>query len=158
MHLRARGACPEAQAQADRFVAADLPDANELTVGVMALVAQHEREAIAKRTREALQVARGRGKRLGIPNGATALRLAGKGNQAAVRTVVDLADAHARNLEPVVSALNSEGIRSLSALADALNGRGMLTPRGGRWHKSSVRNLLMRLEHPYRDRVPNIQA
>jgi hypothetical protein len=24
--------------------------------------------------------------------------------------------------------------------------RGMLTPRGGRWHKSSVRNLIARLE------------
>src|SRR5690348_8390870 len=37
-----------------RFVAADMPDANELTVGVMALVAQQEREAISLRTREAL--------------------------------------------------------------------------------------------------------
>jgi hypothetical protein len=53
---------------------------------------------------------------------------------------------HARNLEPVVAALRLEGITSLGALADALNARGMLTPRGGRWHKSSVRNLLGRLE------------
>lgn len=50
-----------------RFVAADMPDANELTVGVMALIAQHEREAIAKRTREALQAARARGRVLGNP-------------------------------------------------------------------------------------------
>ena len=33
-----------------RFVAADIPDANELTVGIMALVAQQEREAISRRT------------------------------------------------------------------------------------------------------------
>src|SRR5690606_21557632 len=33
-----------------RFVAVDMPDANELTVGIMALVAEQEREAISKRT------------------------------------------------------------------------------------------------------------
>jgi DNA invertase Pin-like site-specific DNA recombinase len=40
------------------FVAADMPDANKLAVGVMALVAQQEREAISRRTREALAAAR----------------------------------------------------------------------------------------------------
>jgi hypothetical protein len=48
-----------------RFAAVDLPEANELTVGIMALVAQAEREAISKRTKEALAVARSRGVRLG---------------------------------------------------------------------------------------------
>ena len=33
----------------------------------------------------------------------------------------------------------------VKALAQALNERGMLTPRGGRWHKSSVRNLMTRI-------------
>jgi hypothetical protein len=35
-----------------RFVAADMPEANDLTVGIMALVAEQEREAISRRTRE----------------------------------------------------------------------------------------------------------
>jgi len=52
-----------------RFAAVDLPEANDLTVGIMALVAQQEREAISKRTKEALAVARSRGVRLGNPNG-----------------------------------------------------------------------------------------
>jgi hypothetical protein len=37
-----------------RFVAADIPEVNDLTVGIMALVAEQEREAISRRTREAL--------------------------------------------------------------------------------------------------------
>ena len=65
------------------FLAVDLPEANDLTVGIMALVAQQEREAISKRTKEALAVARSRGVRLGNPNGAAALKRAGKGRCAA---------------------------------------------------------------------------
>ena len=129
-----------------KFVAADMPDANDLTVGIMALVAQQEREAISKRTKEALAAAKARGTKLGNPNGAAALRRAGKGNRAGVAKIQAIANQHAANLAPVVQSLRSENIISLGAIADALNQRGMLTPRGGRWHKSSVRNLLARLD------------
>jgi DNA invertase Pin-like site-specific DNA recombinase len=44
-----------------RFRAVDLPEANDLTVGIMALVAAAEREAISRRTKEALAVAKVRG-------------------------------------------------------------------------------------------------
>ncbi|PMQ02966.1 DNA-invertase [Dyella sp. AD56] len=130
-----------------RFVAADMPDANDLTVGIMALVAQQEREAISRRTKEALAAAKARGVCLGNPNGASALMRAAKGNSASVAVIRLGADSHARNLHPVIEALAAEGIKSLGAVAEALNGRGMLTPRGGRWHKSSVRNLLDRLRN-----------
>ena len=129
-----------------RFIAADMPDANDLTVGIMALVAQQEREAISKRTKEALAAAKARGTKLGNPNGAAALRRAGKGNVAGLRAIQANADAHAADLASVVSVLRSDGIIKLGGMAAALNQRGMLTPRGGRWHKSSVRNLLARLE------------
>lgn len=129
-----------------RFVAADMPDANELTVGIMALVAQQEREAISRRTKEALTAAKERGRKLGNPNGAKALQRAAKGNAAALAAIRNRADTHANQLRPVLAQLEAEGIRSLGAIASALNGREMLTPRGGAWHKSSVRNLLARLD------------
>lgn len=131
-----------------KFVAADMPEANDLTVGIMALVAQQEREAISRRTKEALSAARARGVRLGNPNGAAALRRAEKGNQAALATLQAQADEHARNLAPVIEALKAEGHTSLGAIASELNRRGMLTPRGGQWYKTSVKNLLARLQQP----------
>jgi DNA invertase Pin-like site-specific DNA recombinase len=60
----------------------DRPEANDFTVGIMALVAQAEREAISKRTHEVLSVARCRGVRLVNPNGAAVLKRPRKGAQA----------------------------------------------------------------------------
>jgi DNA invertase Pin-like site-specific DNA recombinase len=128
-----------------KFVAADLPQANNLTIGIMALVAQQEAEAISKRTREALQAAKRNGKVLGNPNGASALRRADKGNTAALSAIKAKADSHASNLLPVLESLKAEGITSLGGIANALNARGMLTPRGGIWHKTSVSNLMARI-------------
>src|SRR6476660_4456978 len=52
-----------------KFVAADMPEANEMVVGIMALVAQAERRMISERTKAALKAAKARGKRLGKPKG-----------------------------------------------------------------------------------------
>jgi DNA invertase Pin-like site-specific DNA recombinase len=128
-----------------RFVAADMPDANELTVGIMALVAQAERKAISTRTRDALQAAKARGQQLGNPNGAAAFRRAGKGNTAALEAVRAGATDRAMGLLPVILRLRQGGVTSLGGIAVALNTDGILTARGGRWHASSVRNLLTRL-------------
>ena len=50
-----------------RFVAADMPEANETLVGIMAMIAQAERKMISDRTKAALAAAKARGKRLGTP-------------------------------------------------------------------------------------------
>ena len=127
------------------FVATDLPDANRLTVGIMALIAEQEREAISKRTKDALQEAKKRGQKLGNPNGASALRRANKGNSASLTVIKANADKHATPLKSVIEFLASEGIVSLGAIATALNDRSMKTVRGGAWHKTSVSNLVRRL-------------
>ncbi|MBX7135392.1 MAG: recombinase family protein [Fimbriimonadaceae bacterium] len=139
-----------------RFMAADIPDANDLTIGVMAVIAQAEREAISKRTTEALDsikrslqttgahtsIRSGRViRRLGNPNGVAAILRANHGNLPAVEANKSRADQRANDLAPVIESMMPA---SLSFLAAALNERGILTPRGGRWHPSSVRNLLQR--------------
>jgi DNA invertase Pin-like site-specific DNA recombinase len=127
-----------------RFVAVDIPEANDLTVGIMALVAQAEREAISRRTKEALAVAKARGVKLGNPNGAASLRRAGKGGVALRKAVSANADRFAAELEPVLRDIRAEGHVSLRAMAAELNRRGMQTRRGGVWQVSNVKNLVAR--------------
>ena len=128
-----------------RFVAVDMPEANDLTVGIMALVAQAEREAISRRTKEALAVARERGVKLGNPNGAASLRRAGKVGVALSSAVSANADAFAADLAAVVADIRSAGTVSLRAIAAELALSGIRTRRGGRWQVSNVRGLLGRL-------------
>lgn len=70
-----------------RFVAVDLPEANNVTVGTVALVVLAECKAILRCKTEAPAMAKARGVKLGYPNGAASLRRAGKGG-AALCTVV----------------------------------------------------------------------
>ncbi|MEZ5913472.1 MAG: recombinase family protein [Paracoccaceae bacterium] len=128
-----------------RFVACDMPEANSLSVGIMAVVAEAEREAISRRTREALAAAKARGVRLGNPNGAEALRRAGKGGVALRARVSANADAFAATLAPVIAAIRADGHTSLRAIAAQLTARGIRTRRGGRWHVSNVSGLLARM-------------
>jgi DNA invertase Pin-like site-specific DNA recombinase len=128
-----------------RFLAVDMPEANDLTVGIMALVAQAEREAISRRTKEALAVAKARGIKLGNPNGAEALRRAGKGAVALRAAVSANAERFAVELAPVLADIRAEGHVSLRVMAAELNRRGMQTRRGAMWSVSNVRNLVGRI-------------
>src|SRR5262245_42795789 len=112
------------------FVAADLPEANTMTVGVMAVVAQHEREAISQRTKAALAAAKARGKRLGgfraaAPNIALYQR---HGVAAACERAMHAAEER----RDVIEALQREGL-SLNAIAARLNADSVRSSRGGAW-------------------------
>lgn len=129
-----------------KFIAADMPEANELTVHILAAVAQAERKAISTRTRDALRAAKARGQKLGNPNGAASLRRAGKGNGAALAAVKAGAESRAQELAGEIAAVRASGAQSLREIAERLNERHIEAPRGGSWHPSGVRRLLARLE------------
>ena len=126
------------------FVAADMPEANEMVVGIMAVIAQGERKLISQRTKAALQAAKRRGVKLGNPNGAAHLH--GLGNKAAVRKVREDAVARADSLRSIVEDVRAGGVTSVRGIAEEMNRRGILTPRGAGWHPTSVGRLLERLE------------
>jgi DNA invertase Pin-like site-specific DNA recombinase len=119
------------------FVAVDNPHANKLTVHILAAVAQHERELIAQRTRDALQAAKARGTKLGNPKLAAARKSAIKGNQAA-------ATRYAANVLPVIREIQASGITTLRGVARALTARGIPTARGGQWSPVQVNDILRR--------------
>jgi DNA invertase Pin-like site-specific DNA recombinase len=120
------------------FIAVDNPHANKLTVHILAAVAQHERELIAQRTRDALQAAKARGKKLGNPNLAAARKRAVEGNRAS-------AARYATNVLPVIREIQASGIKSLRGVARALTARGVATARGGTWTPVQVSDILRRV-------------
>lgn len=141
------------------FVCADMPNANTLTIGIMALIAQEERKMISKRTKDALAAAKKRGTKLGgrrrkiIGKDAKGKPIYGdvakgsvEGRAAAVRAITARADARAADLAPTIEDIRVSGATSLNAIAAALVERGITTPRGkAAWSATQVANLLARL-------------
>jgi hypothetical protein len=114
------------------FVAADNPHANKLMVHLLAAFAEHEREQISQRTKDALAAAKTRGIRLGR-NGAD--RLAPTYRTEAVE--------RARQLAPLLTELKGAGM-SARRMAAELTTRGIATPSGGRWHAQTVLRMIDR--------------
>jgi hypothetical protein len=52
----------------------------------------------------------------------------------------------AANVVPIIRDVQRAGLKSYRAIAEALNARGVQTPRGGQWHASTVRDALQRVE------------
>jgi hypothetical protein len=116
-------------------------DADPFMLHIYAAFAEKERALILERTREALARKKAQGAVLG---NRTNLAEA----QAKVRQLRRRAAAFARNVLPVVREIQQAGTRDMRGIAAALNARGVRTARGGAWHQSNVRNLLLRGDAP----------
>ena len=121
------------------FIAADMPQANRLTIHVLAAVAEHERELISKRTKVALAEAKRRGTRLGNPRIHEARPLA----LAAIR-----AKQPAQEIMDLMRGWRGQG-KTLRTIADGLNRLNVTPARGRQWYASSVRNQLLSAEREH---------
>jgi DNA invertase Pin-like site-specific DNA recombinase len=125
-----------------RFVAADMPEANEMLVGLMAVIAQAERRMISQRTKDALAAAKRRGKQLGglrsnlVPLTPEAIALSVKIRQ-------DRSRSRANDLKPIIADIKTSGVTSLGGIARALMERRIPTARGGKtWTAMQVRRVI----------------
>ncbi len=126
------------------FICCDMPSANRLTVGIMAMVAEEEARMISQRTKAALGAAKARGIKLGRPNLTQhASRL---GAIASVKVRADRARQRAHDLRPVVAQLHERGIVRPTDIAFALNDQQVPATRGGQWRAGQVQRLLIQLQ------------
>jgi DNA invertase Pin-like site-specific DNA recombinase len=119
------------------FVCVDMPEANALTIGIMAIFAQQEREMISKRTKEALKAKK---ERTGEwRKGKITAETHAKGQQAIKNKAANNQNTtRARNY---AKALKSQGM-TLQEIADRLNAEKFCTATGKAYHRTSVNRLI----------------
>lgn len=145
------------QKSAVKFVVADTPDANELTIGVLAVVAQAERQMIADRTRQALARKRAwyasltdeqrqalvdAGKPISL-GGRRSTTITPEARRRGQEARSARAQARAADLGPILADLRKQGVVSLYGLARALSQASIPTPRGkAEWSARQVARVL----------------
>jgi DNA invertase Pin-like site-specific DNA recombinase len=118
-----------------KFIACDMPEANELTIHIMAAFAEHEAKRISQRTKEALAVAKTRGVVLGK---------AGPSNlRPNIEQRCRAAEAFADRLRPLFEGMKARGL-SQRAMVKELNEIGVPAPKGGKWRLAQAQRVLAR--------------
>lgn len=120
------------------FIACDIPEANSLTIGIMAILAQQEREMISARTKAALQAKIARGATLGNPENFSD---AGRAKGSEARKAKAANNLNNRRAAGYANALKAQGL-TLQAIADKLNAEGYETANGKAFQKTTVNRLI----------------
>ena len=122
-----------------RFIACDMPEADPFRLHIEAAIAEEERRRISARTKAALKIAKAKGVKLGGFKGYLPTpgdRAKGRARQREQST------RHAASVLPAIRELQTEGVTAMAAIAKALNARGIMTARGGRWQAIQVQRVL----------------
>lgn len=116
-----------------KFCAVEFPNADPFMLHVHAAMSEHERRLISARTKDGLERAKARGIKLGRHGAILASVNAAK------------AQAHAKELKPVIAEIRKAGKVTVRSIMEELNRRGIKTQRGGTWHPQTVNVLLHRI-------------
>ena len=118
------------------FHICDMPDADKLTITILAAVAEREAENTSKRTKAALAVRKAQGVKLDNPNVKEAQTLGAQANVAAKEARLSI-------IQPIIREIVVKGrVNTLKDIAAALNARGIQTPRKGQWSVTQVRRAI----------------
>jgi len=137
------------------FICADMPDANTLTIGIFAVMAQHERELISGRTKAALQQIKHKIETEGWAISSTGKIINKLGNPVNLTYEHRLAGGQAvkqkaalnennKRAAAVVKLYRAQGLNWL-AIASKLNEDGFRTSRGGSFQAVQVQRIFNRV-------------
>jgi DNA invertase Pin-like site-specific DNA recombinase len=121
------------------FEAVDFPQANRLTIHIMAAIAEHEAKMISDRTKAALAAAKRRGVQLG---GYRGYQPTAKDRAAGRAATQERVQKWIADIMPTIKELQAAGFESLRAIAAGLEQRGIPAARGGKWSAVQVARVL----------------
>jgi DNA invertase Pin-like site-specific DNA recombinase len=119
------------------FMCCDIPDANTMTIGIFALLAQQEREMISERTKKALKAKKDQGFKLGKPENLTN-EMRKKGRQA--HHIKAIENENNRRAYSFIQVLRKQK-STYRAIAAKLNESGFKTSKGNSFFGSSIKQL-----------------
>ena len=122
------------------FVCCDMPDANSITIGIMAILAQEERERTSMRTKVALAELKKRGKKLGTPENLTEQA---RVNSLKVRQENAYTDENSRKAGALIVSMREQG-KSFYQITKDLNNLGFKTRTGKTFQQNQVQILFAR--------------
>ncbi len=118
-----------------KFVCADMPEANQFTIGIMAVLAEHERTMISERTKAALKARAARGLSLGNKD-----NLSLEGRKMGQKANKENAKENNKQITDIITLYKEKGF-TYQAIANKLNDLGYKTKRDKAFRSGSVYHI-----------------
>lgn len=122
-----------------KFLVADNPNANEVVIDIMAILAHDEVKKISERTKAALAELKAKGEKLGTPANLTKeARL--KGVESIKRKAMN--NPNTKPARAYAKALQEQGLNYVQ-IAEKLNQNGYKSSRGGKYYPHTAKRLII---------------